>query len=121
MSQSDPLFWGTIESGARHMLLLPTGMVPDEEARNIYRKVNKDLIMFFWSNNLLKKIPFCDGEFIDQEYRKSDFTEEGIEMLKRRAERWLDTKGAEKDPPNYKILEKLLAEIRAERAIKEAS
>ena len=76
-----------------------------------------EFIRFFSENDLLTVPAFdSNGVFIDREYWDGDLTVEGEEMIRRNAERWLDSKDAEKDLPKYKTLHKILSEIRASRS-----
>nr|WP_319527523.1 hypothetical protein [Pseudomonas laurentiana] len=68
---------------------------------------------FYSDNDLLRVRAFDDSGVIDREYYFNDFTEEGVELLRRKESAWLKSKGSSKNPPDMSILEKALAEIRA--------
>ena len=55
------------------------------------------------------------GEVVKRVIMLSDITEEGLQLStgpKNPVHRWLGSKGAQKNPPDMKMLEKALAEIR---------
>ncbi|MCC4109111.1 hypothetical protein, partial [Serratia ureilytica] len=88
--------------------------VPYIEGQERSRRRWTALRRFFSDNGLLTVDVFdAEGELIDREYRKDDFTVEGLELLRRKEAAWLKSKASEKDPPDMKLLEKALAEIRA--------
>ncbi|NNA21178.1 hypothetical protein HBN70_10435 [Pseudomonas lundensis] len=107
--------WGTVESiVAAYKIMDENGnIVPDVESQVIVRRMLTALIRFFADNELLKVKPFdADGKLIDRQYFRSEFTDEGIALIKRKESVWLDSKASKKNPPDMKILEKALAEIR---------
>ena len=107
--------WGTVESiVAAYKIMDGNGnIVPDVESQVIVRRMLTALIRFFADNELLKVKPFdADGKLIDRQYFRSEFTDEGIALIKRKESAWLDSKASKKNPPDMKILEKALAEIR---------
>ena len=107
--------WGTVESiVAAYKIMDENGnIVPDVESQVIVRRMLTALIRFFADNELLKVKPFdADGKLIDLQYFRSEFTDEGIALIKRKESAWLDSKASKKNPPDMKILEKALAEIR---------
>ncbi|MWL90442.1 hypothetical protein [Cupriavidus sp. SW-Y-13] len=107
--------WGRIDNSvSRYMMIDDNGdKVPDLGYRIIVRRSLIALRKFFADNGLLKINIFDkDGNLIDMEYRRDDFTDEAIELLKRKVGAWLDSKGSEKDPPDMRILVKELAKIR---------
>lgn len=115
MSEDNSLIWGRVtDFFNRYMIFDNNGdIVPDLESRVIVRRALIALLRFFYENNLLKIDPFdANGNLIDREYRFSDFTSEGIELIKRKEGAWHDSKGSRKDPPDMKILAKELAKIR---------
>ncbi|MFN1266332.1 hypothetical protein [Pseudomonas lundensis] len=107
--------WGTVESiVAAYKIMDENGnIVPDVESQVIVRRMLTALIRFFADNELLKVKPFdADGKLIDRQYFRSEFADEGIALIKRKESAWLDSKASKKNPPDMKILEKALAEIR---------
>ena len=107
--------WGTVESiVAAYKIMDENGnIVPDVESQIIVKRMLTALIRFFADNELLKVKPFdADGKLIDRQYFRSEFTDEGIALIKRKESAWLDSKASKKNPPDMKILEKALAEIR---------
>ena len=107
--------WGTVESiVAAYKIMDENGnIVPDVESQVIVRRMLTALIRFFADNELLKVKPFdADGKLIDRQYFRSEFVDEGIALIKRKESAWLDSKASKKNPPDMKILEKALAEIR---------
>ncbi|WP_409281845.1 hypothetical protein [Pseudomonas defluvii] len=69
---------------------------------------------FYSDNDLLRVRAFDDfGGVIDREYYFNDFTDEGVELLRRKESAWLKSKGSSRNPPDMRILERALAEIRA--------
>ncbi|MEK7893133.1 hypothetical protein AAB992_39235 [Burkholderia contaminans] len=110
------LVWGRVaEFAGRYSKMDENGdIVPDPETQGMVRRKLTALRRFFADNGLLTVEAFDDqGTLIDQECRKNDFTDEGIELLRRKEGAWLNSKGSRKDPPDMKLLEKALAEIRA--------
>ena len=111
----DYLVWGTVDTmvSAYKMIDEKGDIVPDVESQVIVRRMLTALIKFFADNELLKVKPFdADGKLIDRQYFRSEFTDEGIALIKRKESVWLDSKASNKNPPDMKILEKALAEIR---------
>ncbi len=91
-------------------------IVPDLEAQEISRKRQTALRKFFSDNGLLTVDAFdAKHNLIDREYRKDDFTADGMELLRRKEGAWLKSKASAKNPPDTKMLEKALAEIRADK------
>ncbi|MGT2473872.1 hypothetical protein [Paraburkholderia terrae] len=89
-------------------------IVPDIESQEIVRRSLIALRRFYADNGLLTVKAFDDeGCLIDREYRLQDFTEDGTELRKRKVPAWMNSKGSKKDPPDMKLLEKALVEIRA--------
>lgn len=110
------LVWGTVENFAsRYERMGDNGnFVPDVKSQEIVRRSLVALRRFFADNSLLTVKAFdVKGNLIDREYRKDDFTAEGIELIRRKEGAWLISKASAKDPPDMKLLEKALAEIRA--------
>lgn len=110
------LVWGHVAefSDSYHKMDKDGNIVPDPDTQKRVRRKLTELRRFFADNGLLTVEAFDkQGNLIDREYRFNDFTEEGILLLKRKEGAWLDSKGSRKDPPDMKILEKALAEIRA--------
>lgn len=108
--------WSSVEKIAgRYIVITEDGReTADPVMQPMVRNSLIAMRKFFWDNGLITVSPFdAKGEFVDGELFEADFTEEGLEMLRRKAERWSDSKAAQKTPPNYKPLEKILSEIRA--------
>ncbi|EHD1638546.1 hypothetical protein JR666_001654 [Salmonella enterica] len=114
---SDNYFvWGRVADFAdRYKKMDENGNItPDTESQEIVRRALIALRRFFADNGLLTVEAFDkQGNLIDREYRFNDFTEEGTVLRKRKEGAWLNSKGSNKNPPDMKILEKALAEIRA--------
>ena len=111
----DYLVWGTVDTmvSAYKMIDEKGDIVPDVESQIIVKRMLTALIRFFADNELLKVKPFdADGKLIDRQYFRSEFVDEGIALIKRKESAWLDSKASKKNPPDMKILEKALAEIR---------
>lgn len=109
-------FWGRVADFVeRYKKMDENGNIfPDTEIQEVVRRKLTALRRFLADNGLLTVEVFDkQGNLIDREYRFNDFTEEGILLLKRKEGAWLNSKGSDKDPPDMKILEKALAEIRA--------
>ena len=110
------LVWGTVaEFTGRYTVMNNNGeIVPDPQTQEMVRRSLVALRRFFADNGLLTVDAFYPkGTLIDREYRKNDLTGEGIELLRRKEGAWLRSKGSQKNPPDMKLLEKALAEIRA--------
>ncbi|NML34351.1 hypothetical protein [Paraburkholderia antibiotica] len=110
------LVWGTVENFAsRYERMDDDGnFVPDVKSQEIVRRSLVALRRFFADNELVTVKMFdAKGDLIDREYRKDDFTAEGVELIRRKEGAWLKSEGSKKDPPDMKLLEKALAEIRA--------
>jgi len=89
-------------------------IVPDPETQQMVKRKLTALRQFFSDNKLLNVEMFdAKGNLIDIAYRRNDFTAEGIELLRRKEGAWLKSKASAKNPPDVKLLEKALAEIRA--------
>ena len=77
------------------------------------------LFLFYEKNGLLTcRVTDDDGRVVKRAIRKSELTPDGCLLgsgPKNAVNRWLDSKGSDKDPPNMKILEKALAEIRGSK------
>ncbi len=67
----------------------------------------------FYDKHGLSKVPLCNaaGEIIKDPVYESDLTEEGMRFAEI-AEHWQDTKGAAKNPPDTKYLERKLKAMR---------
>jgi hypothetical protein len=104
--------WPKVESFvAAYKVMDENGnIVPDLESQVIVRRKQIALRKFF-SNNALLTVDGFDksGELIDRQYYKNDFTEEGLELCRRKVPAWMNSKGSKKDPPDMKLLEKALA------------
>ncbi|MBL1188748.1 hypothetical protein CIV90_27315 [Escherichia coli] len=108
--------WGPVAEFIKSYKMMSTDgdIVPDLEAQGISRRRQTALRKFFADNSLLAVDAFdAKGNLIDREYRKNDFTAEGIELLRRKEGAWMKSKASAKDPPDMKLLEKALVEIRA--------
>ncbi|MEH0871543.1 hypothetical protein [Serratia liquefaciens] len=115
MSDNYPV-WGTVDSmvAAYKMMDEEGNIVPDLESQVIVRRMLIALARFFEKNGLLTVKMFDEnGNLIDRRYVRNDFSDQGIELLRRKQAAWLKSKCAKKDPPDMKILEKALAEIRS--------
>ena len=115
------LVWAEIESiTARYQMTDSDGKTtPDTEKQIIARRSLHALRNFFLKNDLLanKKINTRDKN-IERNFYFNDFTEEGIELLKRKVPSWLDSKSAQKNPPDMKSLERALTAIRSNKIAK---
>lgn len=112
------LVWSTIESlVAAYKLMDEYGnLVPDLDSQTIARRRQIALRKYFDENGLLTVKAFDGkGGVIDRQYRKNDFTNEGFELCKRKVPEWLKSKTSAKDPPDTRLLEKALAEVRADK------
>ena len=110
------LIWGTVESAVSLYEKMDHNgdFIPDVESQEIVRRSLIALRRFFADNGLFTVKAFdVKGSLIDREYRKNDLTEDGIELWRRKEGAWFKSKGSRKDPPDMRILEKALAEIRA--------
>ncbi|WP_409281839.1 hypothetical protein [Pseudomonas defluvii] len=71
-------------------------------------------IKFFKENGLLNVDIFDEcGSFVDRCYYRNDFTWEGEALRKKKLGAWMNSKASKKIPPDMRILEAALAEIRA--------
>ncbi|MGO4152824.1 hypothetical protein [Cupriavidus sp. YAF13] len=82
-------------------------------------KVGMEQLFLFLENNGLLTCSVSDGHglVVKRVLRKNDLTTEGKRLgsgPKNAVHRWLGSKGGQKNPPDMKMLEKALAEIRAE-------
>lgn len=115
------LVWAEIESiTARYQMTDSDGKTtPDTEKQIIARRSLLALRNFFLKNNLLanKKTNTRDKN-IERNFYFNDFTEEGIELLKQKVPSWLDSKSAQKNPPDMKSLERALTAIRSNKIAK---
>jgi len=110
------LVWGRVaEFAGRYSKMNEAGdIVPDPDTQQIVTMKLTALRRFFADNGLLTVEAFdAEGNLIDREYRKNDFTAEGVELLRQKEGAWLKSKASAKNPPDMKLLEKALAEIRA--------
>jgi len=90
--------------------------IPDVEKQIIARRTLTALRMFFYKNKLLNNDrQDSNGELLGRSYYRNNFTEDGMELLKRKVSSWLDSKGAQKNPPDMKVLEKALSDIRSNK------
>ena len=82
-----------------------------EAGKNTLRQY--EAIYAFYDKHKLSKIPLCNaaGEIIKDPVYESDLTEEGILFIDV-ANHWKDTKGASKNPPDTKYLERKLKAMR---------
>ena len=66
----------------------------DFESQEVARRMLKALIKYFSDNNLLVE---GRGEgFVGGAYYRNDFTDDGIELLKRKEAAWLKSKASKK-------------------------
>ena len=83
------------------------------------RRAYEALFVFYEKNGLLTcRVTDDDGRVVKRTIKKSELTPEGCLLgsgPKNSVERWFGSKGSQKDPPNMKILEKALAEIRGSK------
>lgn len=108
--------WGAAESivSAYKVMDESGNLVPDRDSQSIVRRMLISRAKFFAENGLLTVDAFDkSGQLIDRQYFKNDFTEEGLALCRRKVSAWMSSKGSKKDPPDMKMLEKALAEIRA--------
>lgn len=82
-----------------------------ESGRMTLRKYQA--IYVFYDTYKLSTTPLCNssGEIIKDPVYKMDLTEEGVRFAEI-AKHWQETKGATKNPPDIKYLEKKLKEMR---------
>ena len=89
--------------------------VPDM-AENV-EKGMESLFLFLEKNSLLTcSISDEKGQVVKRSIMRSELTEEGARLSigpKNAVHRWLGSKGSQKNPPDMKLLEKALAEIRS--------
>lgn len=109
------LVWGCISKFvSQYKILDDNGNLTDDiESQEIVRRALMARIQFYFQNGLLKKDPYQSGTFVDQEYRRDDFTSEGIELIKSTDSKWLKSKSSRLNPPSCSILEKALISIRS--------
>ncbi|MGV1952420.1 hypothetical protein ACQZ44_16470 [Agrobacterium vitis] len=112
------LVWLSIDKNVeRYVVLTEDGReIPDPVLGPRVRNALVGIRRFFSDNGLLTvpKVNDQGGSF-DGDLFEFDFTEDGLEMLRRGAERWFDSKAAQKNPPDFKSLEKILAAIKSDR------
>lgn len=76
-----------------------------------------ELFRFLEKNQLLScKVTSADGEVVKRIIRYSELTEDGRKIScgsKNPVHRWLASKGGQRNPPDMKILEKALIDIRS--------
>ncbi|NML34353.1 hypothetical protein [Paraburkholderia antibiotica] len=81
------------------------------------RQKMESLFLFLERNSLLKcKVSDGSGNIARRSLMRSELTEEGTKLAsgpKNLVHRWLGSKASQKNPPDMKLLEKALAEIRA--------
>lgn len=79
----------------------------------------KSLFLFMERNGLLNcKVSDGRGGVFKRSIKASEITEEGRLLTrgpKNAVGKWMRSKGGQKNPPDMKILEKALADIRAEK------
>ena len=86
---------------------------PDLERQEIAKRKFIALVRFFLENELLTvKNVTHDADIINFEFKKNDFTNDGLQLVRAKESSWLNSKASGKIPPNTKILSKALAEIR---------
>lgn len=114
----NPLVWGTAQSQMEAYCLFSEdgALVPDELSREVVLRQSIASKRFFHMNDLFVNPPLDDdGEVRDVEFRLEDFTEDGIELIRTAFDKWINSKGARKEPPDMRILERALATIRGRR------
>ena len=83
------------------------------------RRAYEALFVFYEKNGLLTcRVTDGDGRVVKRAIMNSELTPEGDRLCsgpRNAVDRWFDSKGSQKDPPNMKILEKALAEIRGSK------
>ena len=112
----DPLIWGTIKSEAQRYQTFNehNELVPDLPSQEIAIRLLTTLRLFFLEEGLLTKtILDQENKFIDTELQMSDFTQEGIELIKSKVSSWVSSQSARKNPPDLRTLQKHLKEIRS--------
>jgi len=75
----------------------------------------KGIINYLQENKLTTRIILYDVEKVDDDthFKKSDLTEEGLELIKKAYGKWVDAVvDKKKSPYDYKILDKALSKIR---------
>lgn len=81
------------------------------------QRTMEQLFLFLERNTLLTcVISDGHGQVTKRFIKKSELTAEGLRLAsgpKNPIHRWLGSKGSQKNPPDMKLLEKALAEIRA--------
>lgn len=113
--KKDPLIWSTIESEAQRYQTFNehNELVPDLPSQEIVIRLLTALRLFFQEEGLLtKNILDQRKKLIDTEFRMSDFTQEGMELIKSKVSSWENSKSARKNPPDLTALKKHLKEIR---------
>ena len=116
--QENHSVWGSIESlvDAYKTMDVDGNIVPDIEAQGAVKRALTARVEFFHNNKLLKINPFDEkGVLVDRQYFRNDFTEEGYELCRQKVPAWLKSKASSKLPPDMKILERGLADIRGEK------
>ncbi|HDS0947934.1 TPA: hypothetical protein QDZ34_001096 [Stenotrophomonas maltophilia] len=112
----DPLIWGTISSEARNYKMFSehNELVPDIASQEIVTRSLTALRAFFTEEGLLtKSIKDSNNQLIDMELRASDFTSEGLSLVRSKVSSWVDSKGAKKSPPDMTTLKNALEKIRS--------
>lgn len=114
--KKDPLIWGTVKSEAQRYQTFNehNELVPDLTSQRIVIRLLTALRLFFQENGLLtKKIFDQQNNLIDTELRMSDFTQEGLELIKSKVSSWESSRSARKDPPDLTTLDRQLKKIRS--------
>ena len=112
----DPLIWSTVESEAQRYQTFneKNELIPDLASQKIVIRLLTALRFFFQEEGLLtKKIFDKKNNLIDTELRMSDFTQEGIELIKSKVPSWEASKSARKNPPDVTALNQQLKVIRS--------
>lgn len=115
--QENHSVWDSIESlvDAYKTMDGEGNIVPDVESQIVVRRALVARVEFFYNNKLLTINPFDDkGVLVDRPYSRYDFTDEGYELCRQKVPAWLKSKASSKLPPDMKVLEKGLAEIRGD-------
>lgn len=114
----DPLIWETIKSEVQRYQTFNehNELVPDLPSQEIAIRHLTTLRLFFLEEGLLTKtILDQENKFIDTELRMSDFTQEGIELIKSKLSSWENSQSARKSPPDLRALQKHLKKIRSRK------
>ncbi|WP_028693570.1 hypothetical protein [Pseudomonas cremoricolorata] len=113
----DKLVWPNINSEMQRHVVFDdqSKLVPDLPSQEIVLRSLKALRRFFLDKGLLAtNITDANNELLDMDLKTSDFTDEGLTLIKLKVPSWSDSKSSKKNPPDMTMLEKALKEIRLE-------